>query len=337
MKLLGIETSCDETGIALYDGDQKKIIFEALYSQAETHSLYGGVVPEIAARDHINRLMPLLKKSLLDKNLSLQDINAIAYTKGPGLRGPLMVGAGFSNALAYSLNIPIIPIHHMEAHLMMAKFGEEDLDFPYVSLLVSGGHTLIVKVESPNQYKILGQTKDDAVGEAFDKTAKLLGLGYPGGPIIEKRAAKGRETSFKFPRPMINTQDYDFSFSGLKTSVLYKVKKLRKENKLSEGEINNIAYEFQSAAIDCLVKKSLKAAKKENCNSLVLSGGVAANKSLRSNLEKNSENLKLFYPELKHCTDNGVMVAYTGYHKLKTAKLDYKVTVKPRWSLEENV
>jgi len=335
MKILGIETSCDETGIALYDGEANQVLFEALYSQAEKHDLYGGVVPELAARDHINRLLPLLKNKIKESNLSMNDIEAIAFTNGPGLRGPLMVGAGFANSLSYALDIPVIPVHHMEAHLIMAKYDADQLSYPFISLLVSGGHTLIVKVSSSNEYKVIGQTKDDAVGEAFDKTAKLLKLGYPGGPEIERRAllSQGKH-DFSFPRPMIDSNDLNFSFSGLKTSVLYKVKDLSEIDELSEDNVNDIAFEFQNAAIDCLVKKSLKACKIEGSQSLVLSGGVAANRYLREELEKHKGAINLFYPDQKHCTDNGLMIAFAGFQKITEQTKDFNIDVAPRWSLE---
>ncbi len=335
MKILGIETSCDETGIALYDGKANQVLFEALYSQAEKHDLYGGVVPELAARDHINRLLPLLKNKMKESNLSMNDIEAIAFTNGPGLRGPLMVGAGFANSLSYALDIPVIPVHHMEAHLIMAKYDADQLSYPFISLLVSGGHTLIVKVSSSNEYKVIGQTKDDAVGESFDKTAKLLKLGYPGGPEIERRAllSQGKH-DFSFPRPMIDSNDLNFSFSGLKTSVLYKVRDLSEIDELSEDKVNDIAFEFQNAAIDCLVKKSLKACKIEGSQSLVLSGGVAANKYLREELEKHKGAINLFYPDQKHCTDNGLMIAFAGFQKITEQTKDFNIDVAPRWSLE---
>ena len=335
MKILGIETSCDETGIALYDGKANQVLFEALYSQAEKHDLYGGVVPELAARDHINRLLPLLKNKMKESNLSMNDIEAIAFTNGPGLRGPLMVGAGFANSLSYALDIPVIPVHHMEAHLIMAKYDADQLSYPFISLLVSGGHTLIVKVSSSNEYKVIGQTKDDAVGESFDKTAKLLKLGYPGGPEIERRAllSQGKH-DFSFPRPMIDSNDLNFSFSGLKTSVLYKVRDLSEIDELSEDKVNDIAFEFQNAAIDCLVKKSLKACKIEGSQSLVLSGGVAANKYLREELEKHKGAINLYYPDQKHCTDNGLMIAFAGFQKITEQTKDFNIDVAPRWSLE---
>tara|TARA_B100000963_G_scaffold80005_1_gene68124 strand:- start:1246 stop:2262 length:1017 start_codon:yes stop_codon:yes gene_type:complete len=335
MKILGIETSCDETGIALYDGKANRILFEALYSQAEKHNLYGGVVPELAARDHINRLLPLLKNTMKESCLEMREIDAIAFTNGPGLRGPLMVGAGFANSLSYALDIPVIPVHHMEAHLLMAKYEADNLPYPFVSLLVSGGHTLIVKVLSPNEYNVIGQTKDDAVGEAFDKTAKLLKLGYPGGPEIERRAllAKGKH-NFSFPRPMIDSKDLNFSFSGLKTSVLYKVNELSEKEDLSDDAVNDIAFEFQNAAIDCLIRKSLKACEIEESKFLVLSGGVAANKYLRNELEKHKGAINLYYPDQKHCTDNGLMIAFAGFQKITNQSKDFRIDVAPRWSLE---
>ena len=336
MLVLGIETSCDETGIALYDGKQNKIIFECLYSQANKHSLYGGVVPELAARDHVNKFLPLLKKGFKDSGLSLKAIDAIAYTKGPGLRGPLMVGASFAKSLGFVLNKPVIDVHHMEAHLLMAKYDDPNLSYPFLTLLVSGGHTILAKVDKSGSYKILGQTIDDAVGEAFDKTAKMLGLKYPGGPEIEKRSIQGKCMDYNFPRPIINSDDYNFSFSGLKTAVLYKVNSLKKKEKLSEELISNVCYEFQNAAIDCLLHKTKKALKDFHLNQVVLSGGVAANKELRRRF---SEELGIgyssIYPDFSHCTDNGAMIAFTGFEKFNLSKEDNRIFVNPRWSLEE--
>ena len=335
MLILGIETSCDETGIALYDGKNKKIIFEALYSQADHHSLYGGVVPELAARDHINKLLPLLKNEISLNNLELKAIDAIAYTKGPGLRGPLMVGTAFSKALAFSLDIPTFPIHHMEAHLVMAKFDAPELTYPFISLLVSGGHSLLAKVQSPGNYQIIGESMDDAVGEAFDKTAKLLGLKYPGGPEIERISKQGKLTQLVFPRPMLKTQNINFSFSGLKTAVLYEVRRQQESNSLDEQKVADIALAFQDAAIECLVVKSIKAMDQEDCSQLVLSGGVAANLSLRNSFQKKlTDNQSIFYPDMSHCTDNGVMIAFAGAEKLNFKNEDHKIEVNPRWSLE---
>jgi N6-L-threonylcarbamoyladenine synthase len=335
MIILGIETSCDETGIALYDRKNKKIIFEALYSQADQHSLYGGVVPELAARDHVNRLLPLLKRKISSNKFKLKDIDAIAYTKGPGLRGPLMVGTAFSKALAFSLDIPTFPIHHMEAHLIMAKFDAPKLTYPFISLLVSGGHSLLAKVKSPGNYQIIGESIDDAVGEAFDKTAKLLGLKYPGGPEIERVSKQGNLTQLIFPRPMLKSKNLNFSFSGLKTAVLYEVRRQQEADSLDQQKIADIALAFQEAAIECLVEKSIKAMYQEECNQLVLSGGVAANLSLRNSFKnKLTESQSIFYPDMSHCTDNGVMIAFAGAEKLHFQNEGHKIEVNPRWSLE---
>ena len=334
MQILGIETSCDETGIALYDDNTNQFIFESLFSQAAKHNLFGGVVPELAARDHINKLLPLIDEEFSSKNIDLKSIDAIAYTKGPGLRGPLMVGTAFAKALAFSLNIPTIPIHHMEAHLIMAKYEADSLLYPFMTLLVSGGHTLLAKVNSPDKYKIIGESIDDAVGEAFDKTAKLLGFKYPGGPEIEKNALKGNLSNIVFPRPMINSQDFNFSFSGLKTAVLYEIKRLKEDKRLDSQKKCDASLAFQNAAIECLVKKSLNAMRKENCNQLVLSGGVAANKALRKAFKKEIDEKNLFYPDLSRCTDNGAMIAFAASEKLNLQR-DHEIKVNPRWSLEE--
>jgi len=334
MQILGIETSCDETGIALYDDNSNQFIFESLFSQAAKHNLFGGVVPELAARDHINKLLPLIDEEFSSKNIDLKNIDAIAYTKGPGLRGPLMVGTAFAKALAFSLNIPTIPIHHMEAHLIMAKYNTDSLLYPFMTLLVSGGHTLLAKVNSPDKYKIIGESIDDAVGEAFDKTAKLLGFKYPGGPEIEKNALKGNLSDIVFPRPMINSQDFNFSFSGLKTAVLYEIKRLKEDKRLNFQKKCDVSLAFQNAAIECLVKKSVNAMRKENCNQLVLSGGVAANKALRKSFKKEIDEKNLFYPDLSRCTDNGAMIAFAASEKLNLQR-DHEIKVNPRWSLEE--
>ena len=334
MQILGIETSCDETGIALYDDNTNQFIFESLFSQAAKHNLFGGVVPELAARDHINKLLPLIDEEFSSKNIDLKSIDAIAYTKGPGLRGPLMVGTAFAKALAFSLNIPTIPIHHMEAHLIMAKYEADSLLYPFMTLLVSGGHTLLAKVNSPDKYKIIGESIDDAVGEAFDKTAKLLGFKYPGGPEIEKSALKGNLSNIVFPRPMINSQDFNFSFSGLKTAVLYEIKRLKEDKRLDSQKKCDVSLAFQNAAIECLVKKSVNAMRKENCNQLVLSGGGAANKALRKSFKKEIDEKNLFYPDLSRCTDNGAMIAFAASEKLNLQR-DHEIKVNPRWSLEE--
>lgn len=334
MAILGIETSCDETAIAVIDSLSKKILCEALFSQIDLHNLYGGVVPELAARDHISRLVPLIKNEFDKNNLSFEILDAVAVSKGPGLRGPLLVGNTIANSIAYALKIPVINVHHMEAHLLMPLLDANPPSLPYVSLLVSGGHTLIVKVEEGGRYTIMGETKDDALGEAFDKTAKLLNLGYPGGPEIEKLAKLSQIDRFGFPRPMINSDCLNLSFSGLKTAVLYAVQKL---NNLSNEDKIDISNSFQSAAVDCIVSKVLKASIQENISDLVVSGGVAANEFLRCSLaDAMPPNVKLHFPDLKHCTDNGLMVAHAGLMKIENSEKSYHIEARARWSLEEN-
>ena len=334
MAILGIETSCDETAIAVIDSQNKKVLCEALFSQIDLHNLYGGVVPELAARDHISRLVPLIKNEFEKNDLSFEILDAIAVSKGPGLRGPLLVGNTIANSIAYALKIPVINIHHMEAHLLMPLLDANPPSLPFVSLLVSGGHTLIVKVDEGGRYTIMGETKDDALGEAFDKTAKLLNLGYPGGPEIEKLAKLSQIDRFRFPRPMINSDCLNLSFSGLKTAVLYAVQKL---DALSDEDKIDISNSFQNAAVDCIVSKVLKASIQENISDLVVSGGVAANEFLRCSLaDAMPSNVKLHFPDLKHCTDNGLMVAHAGLMKIENSEKNYNIEARARWSLEEN-
>tara|TARA_Y100000768_G_scaffold16306_1_gene11428 strand:- start:1218 stop:2234 length:1017 start_codon:yes stop_codon:yes gene_type:complete len=334
MAILGIETSCDETAIAVIDSQNKKVLCEALFSQIDLHNLYGGVVPELAARDHISRLVPLIKNEFEKNDLSFEILDAIAVSKGPGLRGPLLVGNTIANSIAYALKIPVINIHHMEAHLLMPLLDANPPSLPFVSLLVSGGHTLIVKVDEGGRYIIMGETKDDALGEAFDKTAKLLNLGYPGGPEIEKLAKLSQTDRFRFPRPMINSDCLNLSFSGLKTAVLYAVQKL---DALSDEDKIDISNSFQNAAVDCIVSKVLKASIQENISDLVVSGGVAANEFLRCSLaDAMPSNVKLHFPDLKHCTDNGLMVAHAGLMKIENSEKNYNIEARARWSLEEN-
>ena len=334
MAILGIETSCDETAIAVIDGPSKEVLCEALFSQIDLHNLYGGVVPELAARDHISRLVPLIKNEFDKNDLSFEILDAVAVSKGPGLRGPLLVGNTIANSIAYALKIPVINVHHMEAHLLMPLLDANPPSLPFVSLLVSGGHPLIVKVDEGGRYIIMGETKDDALGEAFDKTAKLLNLSYPGGPEIEKLAKLSQIDRFKFPRPMINSDCLNLSFSGLKTAVLYAVQKI---NTLSDEDKIDISNSFQNAAVDCIVKKVLRASIQENISDLVVSGGVAANEFLRSSLaDAMSSNVKLHFPDLKHCTDNGLMVAHAGLMKIENSEKNYHIEARARWSLEEN-
>ena len=334
MAILGIETSCDETAIAVIDSPNKKVLCEALFSQIDLHNLYGGVVPELAARDHISRLVPLIKNEFEKNDLSFEILDAVAVSKGPGLRGPLLVGNTIANSIAYALKIPVINVHHMEAHLLMPLLDANPPSLPFVSLLVSGGHTLIVKVDERGRYTIMGETKDDALGEAFDKTAKLLNLGYPGGPEIEKLAKLSQIDRFRFPRPMINSDCLNLSFSGLKTAVLYAVQKL---DALSDEDKIDISNSFQNAAVDCIVSKVLKASIEENVSDLVVSGGVAANEFLRCSLaDAMPSNVKLHFPDLKHCTDNGLMVAHAGLMKIENSEKNYNIEARARWSLEEN-
>lgn len=338
MKILGIETSCDETGIAIYDSEQG-IIADALYSQVELHEEYGGVVPELASRDHVRKAIPLIKQVLADANCSKEDIDAIAYTKGPGLIGALFVGVGVGRSLAYAWDIPAIGVHHMEGHLLAPLLEEEKPDYPFVALLVSGGHTLLVDVQALGEYKILGESIDDAAGEAFDKTAKIMGLGYPGGPAIAKLALKGNSGIYKLPRPMTDRPGLDFSFSGLKTAVA----NLYMKSDKSELALADIAHAFQEAVVDTIFIKCRRALEQTGHNRLVVAGGVSANVSLREKLSEllESKGGKAYYPRPKFCTDNGAMIAYAGYARYQ-AILEGKgeleepvIQAKPRWPIEE--
>jgi len=333
MLVLGIETSCDETGVALYDSE-KGLLGHTLHSQIKLHAEYGGVVPELASRDHIHHIIPLIDQLLKEQSLQIEAIDSIAYTSGPGLSGALLVGSCVAEAMACSLNIPSIPIHHLEGHLLAPMLEEESPSFPFLALLVSGGHSQLIHVRAIGDYSIIGDTLDDAAGEAFDKTAQLLGLGYPGGLALSNLAEKG-SPFFTLPRPLLNTHGFNFSFSGLKTAVLTLVKK---QEILNESIKANIAYEFQEAITDVLVKKSYLALEHLNLNQLVVSGGVGANKQLRKKLTQLSSknNFKVFFPAFEFCTDNGAMIALAGalrYHL--SAKNDFKYTVKPRWRLSE--
>ena len=330
MLILGIESSCDETGVALYD-TQAGLLSHALYSQIAMHNAYGGVVPELASRDHIRRLLPLTRQVLVESRRTLHDLNGIAYTQGPGLAGALLVGAGMARALAYALNIPAVGVHHLEGHMLSPLISDTPPAFPFVALLVSGGHTQIMYVEGVGRYALLGDTLDDAAGEAFDKTAQLLGLGYPGGPALSKLAETGDPTRFSLPRPMLHSGDLDFSFSGLKTAVLTLVRK--------EGLVHaaDIAAAFQEAAVDVLVTKSLAACQQRGAHRLVVAGGVGANQRLRLRLtaEAQARGIQVFYPRLEFCTDNGAMIAYAGAQRIAHAATDLGFAVKPRWDLAD--
>tara|TARA_B110001450_G_C17616167_1_gene479357 strand:- start:164 stop:1168 length:1005 start_codon:yes stop_codon:yes gene_type:complete len=333
MLVLGIETSCDETGVALYDS-KKGLLGHTLHSQIKLHAEYGGVVPELASRDHIRHIIPLIDRLLKDNLIEITAVDSIAYTSGPGLSGALLVGSTVAEAIACSLNIPSIPIHHLEGHLLAPMLEAESPSFPFLALLVSGGHSQLIHVKAIGDYTIVGDTLDDAAGEAFDKTAQLLGLGYPGGLALSNLAEKGGPF-FTLPRPLLNSHGFNFSFSGLKTAVLTLVKK---QEVLNQSIKANIAFEFQEAITDVLVKKSFLALEHLNLNQLIVSGGVGANKKLREKLIKLSlkNNFKVSFPAFEFCTDNGAMIALAGalrYHL--SAKNDFKYTVKPRWRLSE--
>lgn len=336
MIILGIETSCDETGIALYD-TERGLLSHALYSQVEMHREYGGVVPELASRDHIRRVLPLIDQTLLSARCDLQGIDAIAYTQGPGLAGALLVGASIGASLSFALGIPALGIHHLEGHLLSPLLSTPSPDFPFIALLVSGGHTQLMQVDAVGQYKLLGETVDDAAGEAFDKTAKLLGLTYPGGPMLSKLAQQGRSGRFKLPRPMMHSGDLNFSFSGLKTAVLTLVNK----HEMTPQTCADIALAFQEAVVDVLTEKSLTALSRTGLTQLVVAGGVGANYQLRESLTNKAaaQGIAVFYPELEFCTDNGAMIAFAGAMRLQAMSPENRVpassfTVKARWDLE---
>jgi N6-L-threonylcarbamoyladenine synthase len=332
--VLGVESSCDETGVALYDSVHG-LLAHALYSQIAMHNAYGGVVPELASRDHIRRVLPLTRQVLSESGRTLSDLDGIAYTQGPGLAGALLVGAGMARALAFALNIPAVGVHHLEGHMLSPLISDTPPEFPFVALLVSGGHTQLMLVSGVGRYTLLGETLDDAAGEAFDKTAQLLGLGYPGGPALSRLAATGDAGRFSLPRPMLNSGDFDFSFSGLKTAVLTLVRKQGLE------QAADIAAAFQVAAVDVLVSKSLAACKHSGASRLVVAGGVGANTHLRERLtrEAAARGISVFYPRLEFCTDNGAMIAYAGAQRLASlsratqANADLTFAVKPRWEL----
>lgn len=336
-RVLGIETSCDDTGVAIFDSAQG-LLSHALYSQIDTHKEYGGVVPELAARDHIRKVVPLVDAVLAQADCDKSSIDAVAYTSGPGLAGALLAGSAVAKGLAFAWNVPAVGVHHMEGHMLAPMLEENAPEFPFVALLVSGGHTLLAEVLGVGEYKILGQTLDDAVGEAFDKTAKVLGLPYPGGPAIAQAALSGDPARFTFPRPMVDRPGMEFSYSGLKTSVLNVVEKQRAETPtLDQQTIADIALAFQDAAVETLVIKSRRALQHTGVSRLVIAGGVGANLSLRQALQTlaDKEGFELFYPRIEFCTDNGAMIAYAGLQRLHQASPDLSFQVKPRWSLED--
>jgi N6-L-threonylcarbamoyladenine synthase len=331
---LGIESSCDETGIALYQMG-RGLLSHALHTQIAMHGEYGGVVPELASRDHVQRVIPLVRQVMTDANVSLEQLDAIAYTQGPGLGGALLVGASVANALAYALDIPTIGIHHLEGHLLSPLLSDPAPEFPFVALLVSGGHTQLMRVDGVGLYELLGETVDDAAGEAFDKSAKLLGLGYPGGPALARLAALGRPGRYKLPRPMLHSGNLDFSFSGLKTAVLTLVR----QNEMTDQTRADIAYATQEAIIDVLAHKARAALAQTKLSQLVVAGGVGANQLLRSRLSDDISRRggRVFYPDLEFCTDNGAMIAFAGALRLAQQQglKEYRFNVKPRWNLQE--
>jgi len=328
---LGIESSCDETGIGLYSSDQG-LLTHKLFSQVDIHSEYGGVVPELASRDHIQRTLPLIRETLESSNIKLEELDGIAYTAGPGLSGALLVGGSIAQSLAWGLNIPALGVHHMEGHLLAPLLDSSKLKFPFVALLVSGGHTLLVEVCGIGEYKILGQSLDDAVGEAFDKTAKILGLGYPGGPALARLATQGEKDLFDFPRPMIDRPGLDFSFSGLKTFA-------RNTYINFPEEKASIAKAFEVAATETLMIKCRRALEQTGFSTLIVAGGVSANLTLRQTIDKMAQKLDInvHYPEPEFCTDNGAMIALAGHYRLISGQRNahYEILVKPRWNLEE--
>ena len=375
MKVLGIESSCDETGVALYD-TERGLLGQAVHTQVAMHEAYGGVVPELASRDHIRRLIPLLERVLAEAGCTRRDIDAIAYTAGPGLAGALLVGASFAEALAMALGIPALPVHHLEGHLLSPLLANEEeafssdvtpasghesalnapgfssdvtpasvhesalkLRFPFIALLVSGGHTQLMRVTRVGDYDLLGESLDDAAGEAFDKTAKLLGLGYPGGPALAKLAETGTINAgrYKLPRPMLNSGDLSFSFSGLKTAVLTVVR----AQQLTAADKADLAAEFQEAVTEVLVAKAVAACRQHRCSSLVVAGGVGANRRLRQRLDQAMAKIggRAFYPALELCTDNGAMIAFCGAQRLLQGEVPASArgsfVVRPRWPLEQ--
>ncbi|MDR5899772.1 tRNA (adenosine(37)-N6)-threonylcarbamoyltransferase complex transferase subunit TsaD [Halomonas vilamensis] len=342
MRVLGIETSCDETGVAIYDtaysgGDG--LLADALYSQITMHAEYGGVVPELASRDHTRKLLPLVEQVLSEAHLTRQDLDGIAYTAGPGLVGALMVGAATAHGMARALNIPVLGVHHMEGHLLAPMLESEPPAFPFVALLVSGGHTQLVAVEGIGRYQLLGESVDDAAGEAFDKAAKMLGLPYPGGPHVARLAEQGDPKRFRFPRPMTDRPGLDFSFSGLKTHTLTAIRELEKTHALDEQARADVARAFEEAVVDTLVIKCRRALDQTGLKRIVMAGGVSANTRLRERLavECKKRNARAYYPRGRFCTDNGAMIAYVGAQRLAAGERDTTghMQATPRWPLDQ--
>lgn len=342
MRVIGIETSCDETGIAIYDSEQG-LLGHVLHSQVSLHQEYGGVVPELASREHIRRIIPLLRKVMAQTQTQRDQINAIAYTAGPGLVGALLVGSAFGRSLAWSWQLPAIGVHHLEGHLLAPMLEQDVPAFPFLALLVSGGHTMLIHVTAVGEYQILGETLDDAVGEAFDKTAKLLGLAYPGGPALEQLAKRGNVDRFNFPRPMVNRPGLDFSFSGLKTYAMNTLRSAQDLNALPNDAAAqqyraDIACAFQWAVVDTLAIKCRRALQQTGLERLVVAGGVGANASLRLRLNRLGDELRvqLYYPRLEFCTDNGAMIAHAGCLRLLAGQVEPpSFNVRARWPIDE--
>ena len=332
MRVLGIETSCDETGIAIYDSDAG-LLAHALHSQIDLHAVYGGVVPELASRDHVQKTLPLITQALAEAGLTKGDIDGVAYTAGPGLIGALLVGAAVGRSLAWSLGVPAVAVHHMEGHLLAPMLEDNPPPFPFLALLVSGGHTMLINVAGVGRYQLLGDTVDDAAGEAFDKTAKLLGLGYPGGPQISRLAQQGDPGRFRFPRPMTNRPGLDFSFSGLKTFAVNTLAQAG-DDKQTRADI---ARAFEDAVVDTMAIKCRRALKETGLKRIVLAGGVSANRGLRQRMTRLGEELRadVYYPRAEFCTDNGAMIAYAGWRRLTAGEAtNLAIDAMPRWSLE---
>jgi len=341
MRVLGIETSCDETGVALVDAGTNgtpRLLAQALHSQARMHEAYGGVVPELASRDHVRRVLPLLRQVLDEADCVVDLIDVVAYTQGPGLAGALLVGAGVAQALAAALHKPVLPVHHLEGHLLSPFLGEEVPRFPFVALLVSGGHTQLMRVDRVGQYALLGETIDDAAGEAFDKSAKLLGLGYPGGPALAELAEQGRADAVALPRPLLHSGDLDFSFAGLKTAVMTRLRGLGPTPTAAERA--DLAASAQAAIVEVLVKKTVRAVRDSGLTRLVVAGGVGANRHLRAQLDAAAagHGWQVHYPPLALCTDNGAMIAMAAALRLQAgvaqARAAGAIEVRPRWPLE---
>ena len=336
MRVLGIETSCDETGVAVYDGDQG-LLAQALYSQVDLHRAYGGVVPELASRDHVRRLTPLIRKVMSDSATTPAELDGVAYTAGPGLAGALLVGAGTARSLAWGWDLPALGVHHMEGHLLAPLLEADGPDFPFVALLVSGGHTMLLEATDVGEYRLLGESVDDAAGEAFDKAAKMMDLGYPGGPAIAARAREGDPERFRFPRPMTDRPGLDFSFSGLKTYCKNTLRDCGGEN-ATDQDRNDIAWAFEEAVVDTLVIKCRRAMKETGAERLVVAGGVSANQLLRARLDDAMarQEVSVFYPALEYCTDNGAMIAYAGALRLAAGEHEeLPIRVRARWPLAE--